>query len=100
MIEWTNLIALPLADLFRLALPFILLYILHLTFIVLPQKKELRRHAIQSLSLRIGDIIVTSGGLRGTIIQKTATTIIISLFNGALAEIEHSGVAHVVARKN
>ena len=100
MIEWITQIALPLADIFRFALPFILLYILHLTFIVLPQTKELRRHAIQSLSMRIGDVIVTTGGLRGTIIQKTATTLVISLFNGALAEVEHSGVAHVVARKN
>lgn len=84
----------------RLIVPIIVLYLLHLTFIVLPQRQELKRLKALSSSVCVGDAIVTSSGLRGTVVQKGRDTVIISLSHGAMAEVELTGIRDVIARKH
>lgn len=88
------------ADYVRYLLPFVLLYLLHLAFIVLPQREEALRHKRLMSSVRIGDRIVTTSGLRGQILQKTTDSVIIALHNGALAEIDLQGIRDVLSRNS
>lgn len=74
-------------SLFLYLFPIIVLICAYYFGIFLPSKLENDERIFLRYSLKVGDKIVIDSGLIGTVVQKNKTTVVVSLYDGSLAEV-------------
>jgi preprotein translocase subunit YajC len=79
----------PLGNLLFLALMFVAFYFL----LIRPQRKRLEQQRSMQTSLGIGDQVVTSGGLIGTILRMDGDIVTIELSPGSEARLARRFIA-------
>ncbi len=57
----------PGPDLFGMLLPFLLIFIVFYFLLIRPQQKRMKEHQAMLAAVRRGDVIVTGGGIVGTV---------------------------------
>lgn len=75
-------------------LPIILIFIVFYFLLIRPQQKRQKEHASMLDSLKAGDMVLTSGGIYGTIVGVIdAQTFQIEIANGVKVKITKGGIA-------
>jgi len=64
---------------FAALLPLIIIFAIFYFLLIRPQQKQAKRHKELLQSLRKGDWVVTSGGLRGRVVNVTDTVVTLEL---------------------
>ena len=73
-------------------LPFILMFGVMIVFMILPQQRKMKKEKEFQSGLKIGDRVITIGGIHGKVVEVAETTLIIETMSGKL-KIERSGVS-------
>lgn len=74
-------------------LPYILMFVVIYFFMIMPQQKRIKKEKEFEASLKVGDKIVTKGGIHGKVSEMGETTIVIETMSGKL-KIERSSVSN------
>ncbi|MDP0496948.1 MAG: preprotein translocase subunit YajC [Verrucomicrobiota bacterium JB024] len=80
--------------------PFIIIILMFVGMyflVIAPQRKKQKEHEKKIASLKIGDRIVTNGGLYATISNVKSDRLVIKLVDGTKAELAKNFVASVLA---
>ena len=83
--------AIPLVQLFPLALIFIIFYFL----LIRPQKQKEKEHLKMLEGINKNDEVVTLGGIHGTVVNVKEKTLILRIDENVKMEIEKSSVAYI-----
>jgi preprotein translocase subunit YajC len=87
----------PQADLLKMALPLVLMFVIFYVLLIRPQQKKAKEHQALLGALKKGDKIVTSGGMFGEVISIKDKTVAIRCGESRL-EVLKSSIAEVVER--
>ena len=87
----------PQADLLKMALPLILMFVIFYVLLIRPQQKKAREHQALVSALKPRDKVVTSGGMFGEVISIKDKTVTIRCGESKL-EVLKSSIAEVVER--
>ena len=87
----------PQADLLKMALPLILMFVIFYVLLIRPQQKKAKEHQALLGALKTRDKIVTSGGMFGEVISIKDKTVTIRCGESKL-EVLKSSIAEVVER--
>jgi preprotein translocase subunit YajC len=75
-------------------LPFILIALIFYLFIIRPQNQQRKQLADMINNLKIGDKVITKGGIIGKIYQIQENTLILEMFDGTKAEfLKHAVIS-------
>jgi preprotein translocase subunit YajC len=74
-------------------IPLILMFAVFYFLLIRPQQKKTRRHQDMLKSLKVGDRVVTSGGLYGTIVQGGDHTVKLEIADKVRVEIGRTFIA-------
>jgi preprotein translocase subunit YajC len=75
-------------------LPFILIALIFYLFIIRPQNQQRKQLAEMINNLKIGDKVITKGGIIGKIYQVQENTLILEMFDGTKAEfLKHAVIS-------
>lgn len=72
--------------------PFILMFVVMIVFMILPKQREMKKENEFLTSLKVGDKIITKSGIHGKIAEISEATLIIETMSGKL-KIERSAVS-------
>ena len=81
------------------SLPFIVMFLIFYLIVIRPQSNERKKHEKQLANLKIGDKILTRGGIHGKIISfqgKDNSIVIIDAGSGNKINIERSYTAYLM----
>jgi len=87
----------PQADLLKMALPLVLMFVIFYVLLIRPQQKKTKEHQALLGALKSRDKIVTSGGMFGEVISIKDKTVTIRCGESKL-EVLKSSIAEVVER--
>lgn len=87
----------PQADLLKMALPLILMFVIFYVLLIRPQQKKAREHQTLLGGLKPRDKVVTSGGMCGEVISIKDKTITLRCGESKL-ELLKSSIAEVIER--
>ena len=87
----------PQADLLKMALPLVLMFVIFYVLLIRPQQKKAKEHQALLGALKTRDKIVTSGGMFGEVISIKDKTVTIRCGESKL-EVLKSSIAEVVER--
>ena len=73
-------------------LPFILMFGVMIVFMILPQQRKIKKEKEFQSGLKVGDRVITIGGIHGKVVEVAETTLIIETMSGKL-KIERSAVS-------
>jgi preprotein translocase, YajC subunit len=73
--------------------PLILMFAIFYFLLIRPQQKKAKQHKEMIGNLKIGDRIVTNGGLFGTIVRMTDMTLIIEIADKVQVEMLRNTIA-------
>ena len=79
-----------------MALMLIVLYM----FMIRPQQKRQRRQREYVAALKVGNNIVTVGGLHGRIISLTKDTLVIEIDKGTKVTVERNSVSYDASQRS
>ena len=74
-------------------IPMILIIVVFYFFMILPQTKKAKAQKKFRENIKVGDKIVTIGGIHGKISESTDTTIMIAVENGVKLKIEKNAIS-------
>lgn len=81
-------------------LPLLVIFFVVMYFLIIrPQKKEQKRRQEMLEAIKVGDRVVTTGGIFGTIAKVMETSYILELAEGVRVEVVKFSVAEVVTPK-
>ncbi len=78
-------------DLMKIA-PYLLMFVVLYFFMIRPQQKRMKQEKEFENSLKVGDKIITKGGIHGKVVEMTETTAVIETMAGKL-KIERSAIS-------
>lgn len=87
----------PQADLLKMALPLVLMFVIFYVLLIRPQQKKAKEHQALLKALRTRDRVVTNGGMLGEVITIRDKTVTIRCGESKL-EVLKSAIAEVVER--
>jgi preprotein translocase subunit YajC len=87
----------PQADLLKMALPLLLMFVIFYVLLIRPQQKKAREHQTLLSGLKARDKVVTSGGMCGEVISIKERTVTLRCGESKL-EVLKSSIAEVVER--
>ncbi|MCL9807074.1 preprotein translocase subunit YajC [Flavobacterium amniphilum] len=73
-------------------LPFILMFGVMIVFMILPQQRKMKKEKEFQSGLKVGDRVITIGGIHGKVVEVAEATLIIETMSGKL-KIERSAVS-------
>jgi preprotein translocase subunit YajC len=73
-------------------LPFILMFGVMIVFMILPQQRKMKKEKEFQSGLKVGDRVITIGGIHGKVVEVADATLIIETMSGKL-KIERSAVS-------
>lgn len=65
-------------------LPFALMFVVIYFFMIRPQQKRAKQEKEFESQLKVGDRIITKGGLHGKVVEIAETTVVIETMSGKL----------------
>ncbi len=77
-------------------MPLLLIFIVFYFLVIMPQKKEQRKHAEMIKNIKKNDEVVTIGGIHGTVVNIKEKTFVIRVDDNTKIEIDKTAVASVV----
>ena len=77
-------------------MPLILIFVVFYFLVIMPQKKQQRKHAEMIKNIKKNDEIVTIGGIHGTVVNIKEKTFVIRIDDNAKIEIDKTAVASVI----
>lgn len=72
--------------------PFLLMFVVIYFFMIRPQQKRAKAEKEFESSLKVGDRIITKGGLHGKVSELADTTVVIETMSGKL-KMERSAIS-------
>lgn len=87
-------------SLLSLFLPFIVIMVLFYILLVIPQKRQEKKHQEMVNSLEKGDKVVTSGGIHGTVVSTKENTVIVKVDDSTSIEFSKSAIVYVEKKNN
>ena len=82
--------------LLMMVLMFVMMYFL----LIRPQRKQQKEHQARIAALKIGDKIITSGGIHGLVANVKETTVVVKVADNVKIEMEKSAVANVTKKSD
>ncbi|MCL9808841.1 preprotein translocase subunit YajC [Flavobacterium luminosum] len=73
-------------------LPFLLMFVVMIVFMIVPQQRKLKKEKDFQSALKIGDKVITIGGIHGKVSEVSEATLIIETMSGKL-KIDRSAVS-------
>ncbi|MCD6134528.1 MAG: preprotein translocase subunit YajC [Candidatus Omnitrophica bacterium] len=77
-------------------MPLLLIFIVFYFLVIMPQKKQQRKHAEMIKNIKKNDEVVTIGGIHGTVVNIKEKTFVIRVDDNIKIEIDKTAVASVV----
>jgi preprotein translocase subunit YajC len=74
-------------------IPLLLMFVVFYFILIRPQQKTARKHQEFVKNLKTGDRVVTSGGLHGTVMGLTETTVTLEIADKVRVKVTRSAVA-------
>jgi preprotein translocase subunit YajC len=90
--------AAPQGGAFSAFIPLILMFVIFYFLLIRPQQKKAKQHREMLNSLKVGDNIVTSGGIYGTVTGLTEGTVTVEIAPKVRVKITRGSVAAVLGR--
>lgn len=75
--------------------PLIIIFVIFYFLLIRPQQKQLKTHKEMLDSLKIGDSVVTSGGLHGKITGITETIVTLEIAKDVRVKVEKGSISEV-----
>lgn len=85
------------------ALPFIMMGLMGVMFyflLIRPQRKQQKEHQARVAALKIGDKVVTSGGIHGLISNVKDSTVTVKIADNVKIELEKASVTSVAKKSD
>lgn len=79
-------------------LPLILIFVIFYFLIVLPQRKQQKKHEEMIKNLQKNDEVVTLGGIHGVIVNIKDKTFILRVDENTRIEVDKSAIAYKVQK--
>lgn len=76
-------------------IPLIVIFGIFYFLLIRPQQKQLKTHKSMLESLKVGDSVVTSGGLHGKIAGLTETIVTLEIAKDVKVKVEKSSISDV-----
>lgn len=76
-------------------IPLIIIFAIFYFLLIRPQQKQLKTHKAMLDSLKMGDNVVTSGGLHGKIAGLTETIVTLEIAKDIKIKVEKSSISDV-----
>lgn len=73
-------------------LPFLLMFVVMIVFMIVPQQRKLKKEKDFQSALKIGDKVITIGGIHGKVSEVSEATLIIETMSGKL-KIDRSAIS-------
>ncbi|MFC7772333.1 preprotein translocase subunit YajC [Flavobacterium sp. GCM10027622] len=73
-------------------LPLLLMFVVMIIFMIIPQQRKIKKEKEFQNGLKIGDRIITIGGIHAKIVEVAETTLVVETMSGKL-KIERSAVS-------
>ncbi|MCX8058189.1 MAG: preprotein translocase subunit YajC [Spirochaetes bacterium] len=87
-------------NLLSLFLPFIVIMVLFYILLVIPQKRQEKKHQEMVNALEKGDKVITSGGIHGTVVSTKENTVIVKVDDSTSIEFSKSAIVYVEKKQN
>ena len=88
-------------DVFTSLMPIALIFVVFYFFIIRPQQKKAKTHQSMISSVAVGDAIVTSSGIMGTVKKISDEKIMeVEIFSGVICKMLRSSVIEVLSKSN
>jgi preprotein translocase subunit YajC len=78
--------------------PIILIFVVFYLFLIRPQSQQRKQHQQMLANVKSGDVIVTSGGIHGTIANIKEKTLVVRIADGVKIELDKASVARVTKK--
>ena len=78
---------------FASLIPLLLMFVIFYFILIRPQQKQARKHQDFVKNLKVGDRVVTTGGLHGTVTGLTDTTITMEIAEKVRVKVTRSAVS-------
>ncbi len=75
--------------------PLLLVFVIFYFLLIAPQRKKQKQHTQMLANLKSGDRVVTSGGLHGTVVGVTESTIQLRIADQVKVEIARHAIAEL-----
>jgi preprotein translocase subunit YajC len=75
--------------------PFIMMFLVFYLLVIRPQKKEQDTHKNKLAGLKKNDLIVTAGGIHGTVSLVKETTVIIRVDDNVKLELDKTAISKI-----
>lgn len=85
----------PLAMLF----PFLVMFVIFYLLVFRPQAKARKAHALMLKNLKKNDVVVTSGGIFGTVVNVKPDAITLRVDEACRVEVERSAIVRLVKQR-
>ena len=73
-------------------LPFLLMFVVMIIFMILPQQRKMKKEKDFQSGLKVGDRIITIGGIHAKVVEVAEGTLVIETMSGKL-KIDRSAVS-------
>ncbi len=78
-------------------LPYVVLVVAFYFLLIKPQQVRARKQREMVEALSFGDRVITVGGLHGTVVRVTDSTVVLRVFDNSELEFEKAAVARITA---
>ena len=75
--------------------PLVLVFVIFYFLLIAPQRKKQKQHAKMLADLKNGDRVVTSGGLHGTVVGVTDSTVHLRIADQVKVEVARHAIAEL-----
>ena len=79
-------------------LPLILIFVIFYFLIILPQRKQQKKHQEMIQGLQKNDEVVTSGGIHGVIVNVKERTFVLRVDDNVRIEVDKASISYKVAK--
>jgi preprotein translocase subunit YajC len=73
-------------------LPFLLMFVVMIIFMILPQQRKIKKEKDFQSGLKVGDRVITVGGIHAKVVEVAETTLVIETMSGKL-KVDRSAVS-------